>query len=158
MQFRLSHAAIYPCSYTSNIGPTYCTSRGCGKPVHLSAERSRIHREYNEHIGCYIFHSDMRLTIRSSELPTSFRYHLPLLFPTTKWWIHNHLSQVRAHSNQANCQAFYQIRHPSTGSKNTGTSESTVILRRQLSNIWPQMWIYIMSVIVEAVRNRNSMQ
>ena len=63
MRFRLSYTAIYPCEQTNYIRPTYCTLWGGGKPLQLVAIRYRIHLEYKEHLRCYLFHSDMKLTI-----------------------------------------------------------------------------------------------
>jgi len=56
--------------------------------------------------------------IHFADVHTSFRYDHHLLFHTTKLQIHNHLTQVRADPNQADCQALCQIPHFSAHSKN----------------------------------------
>jgi len=47
----------------TNIGRTYCPSRGSGIPLQLAAIRGSIQLVYKEHFGCFLFHSDMKLTI-----------------------------------------------------------------------------------------------
>jgi len=49
--------------YKHNIRPTYFKLRGGGEPLPLAPICSRIHREYNKYIGCYLSHSDMMLNI-----------------------------------------------------------------------------------------------
>jgi hypothetical protein len=101
-----------------------------GKPLQLAVLRRRIHLQYKVHVGCYLFHSDMRLTIYSSGLPASFCNHLPLLFHTNESWIHNHSSEVRADLNQTNRRALHQVCHSLAHKKKTDTSKSTVMLPR----------------------------
>jgi len=121
MGFRQSYGSTYPWKQT-HIRPTDCKSRHVGKPLQLAVICSRIHVEYNEQVGCYLFHSDMKLTIYSSGLSTSFCYHLLLVFHTIKSWIHNHLSEVAKDPKQADWWALHPIRHSFAHSKNTDTS------------------------------------
>jgi len=158
MWLRLSYTEMYPCSQTNRIRPTDCTLRGGEKPQQLADILSKIHLEYNKHVGCYLFHSDLRLTIESSGLLTSFRYHLPLLFNTSNTWIHNHLSQVRADLNRAKWQALHHIPHSFAHSKNTDTSSSTAMLPMQPPSLWPRMHIWKLSVRLEARRIQSSVQ
>jgi len=141
MRFWQLYTANYPSKQSNNIWPTYCKSRGGGQPLQLAPIRSRIHLEYNKHVGCYLCHSEMMLTIKFSGLLTSFRYHLPLLFHTSTSWIHNLHSQVRADLNQADWPALRQIRHWLAHTENADTSYSTVTLPMQPPEIWPLMHI-----------------
>jgi len=94
---------------SNKIRLTDCQSRDGGKPLQHAAIHSMIQLEYNIQLGCYWCDSDMKLGIYSSGLPTSFRYHLPLLFHTTKSWIHKHLNQGRPDQNRAERLAFSPI-------------------------------------------------
>ena len=141
MRFRLLYTAIYACWQTNNIRPTYCTSQGGGKPLHLVDIRRRIHLQYEKHLGCYLFHSDMKLTIESSGHPTSFRYHLPLLFHTRKSWIHNNPSHWRADRIQAAWRALHRIRHSLAHSNNADTCWSTATLLMYPPGMWRRMHI-----------------
>jgi len=139
--FRLSYPAMHHWKETNNIGPNYCKSRDGGKPLQIAVIRSRIHVQYNVQVGCYLCHSDMKLTIYSSGHPMSFRYHLPLLFHTTQWWIHIHLSQVATNRKQADQGVLHHIRNFLAHSKNTDTSQSTATLPMKPPKIWPRMHI-----------------
>jgi len=76
----------------------------------------------------------MTLTIYSSGLPISFRYHLPLQFHSLKLWIHNHLSQVWADPDLADWQALRQIRHVLAHSKNADTSQCNCNPANEVTN------------------------
>jgi len=82
-RFQLSKPSVYPCKQIDNTGSTYCKVQDSVNPVTPAAIHSRIHHEYNMQVGCYLFHFDLKITIDSYELPTSFRYHLSLLFNNT---------------------------------------------------------------------------
>jgi hypothetical protein len=129
MQLGMLYTAMYPCYLTNIIRLTYCSSPGSAKPLQHAAILGRIHLEYNEHVGCYLFHSDMPLTIHCSWLPTSLHYHLPPLFHTSRSGKHKYLRQVRANRNSAEWCPLYQIPQPFTYSKNADTSQSTARLR-----------------------------
>jgi len=116
--FRLSCASIYHSKQTLIIRPTNCKLRDREKPLQLAVIGSRIHVEFKLLVGCYLLHSDMKLTIYSSGLPTSFRYHLPLQFHNTKSCIHKHLSQLTMDMKQANHWALHSISHSLAHSKN----------------------------------------
>jgi len=62
-QFWRSYTAIYLCYQTLNIRATLCKFWGGGKPLQVGAILSRIHREHNSYVSCYLFHSDKMLTI-----------------------------------------------------------------------------------------------
>ena len=79
--FRRSFTKIYPCKHTQNIAPTWCKSLDGWQPMQLAAMCSRIHLVQNGQVGCYPRHVDLKLTIYSSGLPTSFRYLFPQDFP-----------------------------------------------------------------------------
>jgi len=72
---------MYPCQPTHNSGLTGCKSPDGWQPVHPAAMHNSIHLVYNEQVGCYACHFDLKLTKYSSGLLTSFRYLLPQDFP-----------------------------------------------------------------------------
>jgi len=159
MRFQLSYTMIHTAKPTINIGPIYCTSQDCWKPLQLASRHSRTHLGYNVQVSCYLFHSDIKLTIYSSGLHTSFLYHLPLQFHTTISWLHKHLSQVTADPNWADQRALHptcqSLAHNMTAAT---TSESSTTLPMQPLKIWSRMQIEKLSVRLEAARIRNSMQ
>jgi len=122
MSLPLLYTSIDPCKETWNIVTTYCKSRDSGKPLQLAATHSRIHLECNEQVGCHLFHSDLKLTIYSSGLPTSFHYHLPLLSHPSKSWLNQHLSQVRVDPDQADRQALRPLHHSLAHRNNADSS------------------------------------
>ena len=122
MRFRLSYTSMYPGKQTNNICLTYSKSQDGGKPLQLASICSSIHLEYNAQVGCYLFHTDLKLTIYSSGLPTAFRNHLPLQFNTTESWRHKHVSQVTSTPNRANQRVLHAIHHSLAHNKNTDTS------------------------------------
>jgi len=76
MWFRQLFTVIYPCEQTHNIGTTWCKTQHGRQPVQPAARCDRIHLVQIEQVGCYPCHFDLKLTIYSSGLPTSFRYLL----------------------------------------------------------------------------------
>ena len=69
---RRSCTVIYICKQTHNIRPTWFKLQGGWQPVQRAATHNRIHLVYNEHVGSYAYHFDLKLTIYSSGLPMSF--------------------------------------------------------------------------------------
>jgi len=110
-RFRQSETSMYSCKQTNNIWPTYCKLQDGLEPLQPAAMRSRIHHEQNVQVVCYVCHFELKLTIHSTGLPTSFRYHLPLLLPNSKSSLQNHLSMLRVDSDLANRQALDPMRH-----------------------------------------------
>jgi len=158
VRFRLSYTSISPHTETNDIRPTYCKSRHGGKPLELAANSIRIHLEYNVQVGYYWFHSDLKLTVYSSGLPTSFRYHLPLLFHTSKSGLHKHLSQVRVDPDWADRPVLHPMRHSLEHNYNGETSQSNPMLAIQPPWIRPRMLISKLSVRPEAARISINMQ
>jgi len=119
---------MYPGKQTNYIEPTYSKLWDSGKLLQLASIHSRIQLKHNLQVGYYLFHSKMKQTMYFSGLPTSSHYHLPLLFHSTKPWLHQHLSQVTADLNRADHWALYPIHHSLADNKNTDTSLSTAML------------------------------
>jgi len=80
-RFWRSFTTMYPCQHTHNIGLTWCKSHDGWQPMQQAAMWNRIHLVQNEQVGCYPCHFDLKLTIYSSGLPTSFHYLLSQDFP-----------------------------------------------------------------------------
>jgi len=80
----------------------------------------------------YIFlkTSHLFLLSSSSGLPSSFCYHLLLLFCTSKSWLHKHLSKVQVDQNQAERRALQSMSHPLRHNFNADTGQSTGTLRK----------------------------
>jgi len=139
--FQLSFITLDLCKETNNIGLTTCQLQDDLKPLQPLAIWSRIYHELNMQVGCYSFHSDLKLTLYFSGLPTSFNHHLPLLFHISKLCLHNHRSKVGAKSNRAEWPRPHSICKLLWGSKNTITRESTATLPMQWSKPWSGMHI-----------------
>jgi hypothetical protein len=92
---------MYSIEHTANSRLTDGKLRGGDKSLQIAPICSGIHFEFNEHFGCYFIQSGMKITMLFPGLPTSFGYHLPPLFHTTKSLIHNHPRLVKAYLNQS---------------------------------------------------------
>ena len=96
-----SFPGLYRCQQGHNIGPTWCKSHDGWQPVQWAAMCNRIHLMQNKKVGCYPCHFDLKLTIYSSGLPTSFRYVLSQDFPLCFINIISSLAQPKIMAQQA---------------------------------------------------------
>ena len=80
-RFLGTFTGIYPWNQRHIIGCTWCKSRDGWQLVQSAAMRNKFHLVWNEQVGCYACHFDLKLTIYSSGLPTSCHYLLPQEFP-----------------------------------------------------------------------------
>jgi len=142
----------------NHIGLNLCKAWHGEKPLRLEALRSRISLESNVQVGCYLLHSNLLLTIYSSGLPTTSQYYIPLLFETTKSWLHKHHSKLRGDVYQADQQILHPIHHVLAQSNNADSGYSTTTLHIKPSTPWPRMNISKLSKGPEAARIRNGMK
>jgi len=126
MRFQLPFTSMYLVKQTDNAGPTYRKwQTGC-KPLQPTTILSMIHSELIMQVRWYSFCFDRELTIYSSGLPTSFRYHLPLFYHTSKSGVQKHL--LRADPNLVERQVLHAMHHPLRHSNNTVTCKSTTTM------------------------------
>jgi len=108
---------------------------GCMQQDSTWVERARwlLHIAFSlEANNLFLRTSDIVLLSSSSELPTSFHYHLPLHSDTCKSWLHEHLNKVRADCNRAERQLLHPICQPLRLNYTADTTKSTAMLQMQL--------------------------
>jgi len=157
----------YLCKQTDNFGLTLCKSHNSRKPVQPAAICSRIHLVQNVQVGCYAFHFDWKITIYSSGLPTSFRYHLALDFPLLfviiisslslqQIMAQQHLSTVRVEQNRAEQLALHPIHHSVRPNYYADTTQFIAMLQMHPPKMWPWTHSYKLCVEPEAARITTS--
>ena len=134
-RFLLSFKSIYVCNQSINIRPSNCELPYRANPVHLAAICSRLHVAENVQVGCHSFCFELKPTIYSSGLPTSFCYHLAHLFHNSKPWLHLQLSHVGVDPNRAERQALDLFCHMPTHSSTKDASSFTATLPMQTLEI-----------------------
>jgi len=95
---------------------------------------NRIHLVQNERVVCYPCHCDFKLTVYSSELPTSFRYLLPQDFPLCFILIVSSLPQQQIMAPRASRQgeSGMELIRTTAGSSDTPLGETQLQCRHHL--------------------------
>jgi hypothetical protein len=144
LRFLLSFTTNSHIEQTHNLRPAFCRSWNRSSPLDPAAILWRIVHDWNMHVGRHMFHFDLKPTIYSSGLPTSFRNHHPHLFHNSKALQYKYLRKVGVDLNQANQPVLHPIHHSPSHSSNGITRKATVTLQMQPSNILP--WMHMCNV------------
>jgi hypothetical protein len=139
IRFQLLFTTKYCCNQTYTIRPTNCQSWNYWHQHHPDGIYGMIRLETNIAVGRHSFHYDLHLNMHSSELLTSFCYHLPDIFQYSKLWLHNHLSKVQEDRNQVERKALRPIYQQLCHSSNVCNCWSTAMQPMQPPKMCPGM-------------------